>query len=159
LSGIDGTKASHSFHGFGVLPKTPDTGLKQAALVSTPPRAGGGRGGFLRASPLPPTGAEPMDHFICYPMSTSIGGRKVVFGYMEAVATIVPDDHDPSEWRVSSLEIIDTATDDGVPIDQGHMWWEPLIDFLFSHERHAIDDKWIAHRNAEGDTALYGQEV
>jgi hypothetical protein len=87
-----------------------------------------------------------------------VNGKQVVLAESEMMAHLAPDPDDASDWIVAGIEVFDVVTDEWVPLPADDPWrvvFEQALEF----QRAAVDGEWIAHRNAEGDAALYGQEA
>jgi hypothetical protein len=99
-----------------------------------------------------------------YPFSqpqwlTAAGDRTVITGSIELTAKLEPSPSDPDDWIVAGIDVLDVERDEWFPLNRDSPWWPVFVARLLDEERIAIDSEWIAHRNAEGDAALYGQEA
>jgi hypothetical protein len=88
------------------------------------------------------------------------GRRARVIAEIEAQAHVVPSEDDPGEWEIEAFEVKDIVEDEWVTVLKDNPWFRVFLSDLKTRSRQTeIDSEWIAHRNAEGDAALYGQEA
>jgi hypothetical protein len=97
--------------------------------------------------------------FSC-PVYVFDGRRARIVAEIETRAHLEPDPNDASEWTPVAFEVADITCDDWITVLKDDAWFGHLRGELLRPERQTkIDFEWIAHRNAEGDAALYGQEA
>jgi hypothetical protein len=97
--------------------------------------------------------------FTC-PVQILDGNRLRTIAEIEARVRLVPDAVDASEWVPGTIEVADVTSGDWISVALSSAWYGLLhSQVMDSATRLQIDSEWIAHRNAEGDAALYGQEA
>jgi hypothetical protein len=88
------------------------------------------------------------------------GTRLRPMAEIEARAHLAPVENDPGDWAPVAIEVADVASGEWIAVTTDSAWHGLLMSELLRPARQSeIDGEWIAHRNAEGDAALYGQEV
>jgi hypothetical protein len=98
-------------------------------------------------------------NFTC-PVQILDGNRLRTIAEIEARAHLAPNADDPSEWLPVAFEVADVTSDAWIVVRSESAWYGMLhSQVLDGATRLQIDSEWTAHRNAEGDAALYGQEA
>jgi hypothetical protein len=101
---------------------------------------------------------KPMIYPFTYKHWIFVDDKQLVIAESELRATLEPDPDDADDWTIASIEVLDVANDLWVTLPDDNPWRAVFVQSLQLWERTAIDSEWIAHRNAEGDAALYGVE-
>jgi hypothetical protein len=99
-----------------------------------------------------------MDYPFTYKHWILVNDKQLVLAESEMMAHLAPDPDDASDWIVAGIEVFDVVNDVWVPLPEDDPWRAVFVQAL-EFQRTAVDGEWIAHRNAEGDAALYGQEA
>jgi hypothetical protein len=98
-------------------------------------------------------------NFTC-PVQMLDGPKLRHIAEIEARAHLAPVKDDPGEWTPVAIEVADIASGEWIIVTTDSAWHGLLMSELLRPERQSeIDGEWIAHRNGEGDAALYGQEA
>jgi hypothetical protein len=99
-----------------------------------------------------------MEYPFVYKHWILVNGRQLVLAESEMVANLAPAPDDASDWIVADIAVFDVVNDEWVTLPADDPW-RSVFEQTLEFQRTAVDGEWIAHRNAEGDAALYGQEA